>query len=186
MHWLSRFLSGNRPALLHSIAVVGSAPWRLQTHQNSPLERNLLASMAVPFGFSVGDFINGILLAKDVIQALSDSRGSHKEYNETILQLNSLEQALGQIEGSIADLQSSTQWTVLAATLTSCRAVIDDFLQGIEKYHVSLSRKGPKAIWKDTLRKIQWQFSMPEELASFRGKLSLSLCTIGLLFHTIQ
>jgi hypothetical protein len=92
--------------------------------------------MAAAFGFSIGDFINGIILVKDVIQALSDSRGSSKEYSETMSQLHILKLALGQIEGQFAVLQSSTHWTALAGTLTSCRAVIDDFLQGIEKYHV--------------------------------------------------
>jgi hypothetical protein len=146
----------------------------------------LLSSMAAPFGFSVGDFINGISLAKDVIQALSDSRGSSKEYSEMMSQLNGLELALSQVEGQFSELKNSTQWIALAGTLTSCRTVIDDFLQSIEKYHVSLSRKGPKAIWKDTLRKIQWQFFMPEELAAFRGKLSFYVCTIGMLLQTLQ
>jgi hypothetical protein len=36
--------------------------------------------MAATFGFSIGDFISGIILVKDIVQALSDSRGSSKEY----------------------------------------------------------------------------------------------------------
>jgi hypothetical protein len=49
-----------------------------------------------------------------------------------------------------------------------------------------LSRKGPSAIWKDALRKIQWQLSMPEDLVAFRGKLSYYVYAIGMLLHTIQ
>lgn len=38
--------------------------------------------MAAVFGFStnVSDFIAGIILIREIIQALSDSRGSSKEY----------------------------------------------------------------------------------------------------------
>jgi hypothetical protein len=129
--------------------------------------------MAAAFGFSIGDFINGIILVKDVIQALSDSRGSSKEYSETMSQLHILKLALGQIEGQFADLQSSGP-----SSMTFCRVS-----RNIMFY---LSRKGPSAIWKDALRKIQWQLSMPEDLVAFRGKLSYYVYAIGMLLHTIQ
>ena len=50
--------------------------------------------MAAAFGFSVGDFVNGINLVKDVIKALKDSTGSSKEYLELIAELRTLESAL--------------------------------------------------------------------------------------------
>jgi hypothetical protein len=67
----------------------------------------LLSSMAVPFGFSAGDFINAIILVKDVIKALSDSPGSSKEHNEMMSQLDGLELVLNQIDGQFADLQAA-------------------------------------------------------------------------------
>jgi hypothetical protein len=142
--------------------------------------------MAAAFGFSIGDFINGIILVKDVIQALSDSRGSSKEYSETMSQLHILKLALGQIEGQFADLQSSTHWTALAGTLTSVGPSSMTFCRVSRNIMFYLSRKGPSAIWKDALRKIQWQLSMPEDLVAFRGKLSYYVYAIGMLLHTIQ
>ncbi|KAF7514150.1 hypothetical protein GJ744_004475 [Endocarpon pusillum] len=46
--------------------------------------------MAATFGFSVGDFINGIHFVKDVIQAVSESRGSSNKYVKLGTQLESL------------------------------------------------------------------------------------------------
>lgn len=48
---------------------------------------------------------------------------------------------------------------------------------------MSLNRKGSRTIWKDTLRKIQWRVSLPEELVTLRAKVSIHVNTIGMLLH---
>ncbi len=50
--------------------------------------------MAVPFGFSAGDFIAALKVVKDVIDALHDSGGAGAEYRELIDELYLLETAL--------------------------------------------------------------------------------------------
>jgi hypothetical protein len=47
-----------------------------------------------PFGFSVGDFFAGAILIKDIVQALSDVKGSKSEYRALSEALQSLNQAL--------------------------------------------------------------------------------------------
>jgi hypothetical protein len=142
--------------------------------------------MAVPFGFSIGDFISGIILVKDIVQALSDNRGSSKEYLDLKVLLQSLALALNQIQGQFGDIQEDLHRAALVSAVTACREVVNDFLPGIEKYKESLCDDGPKSLWKDTLRKIKWKLSMPEELATFRGKISFHANAIGLLLHTVQ
>ena len=142
--------------------------------------------MAAFFRFSIGDFINGIHLVKEIIEALSESRGSSKEYVELSTQLDSLELALTQIESQYPDIEDNTHQVALVRAVTACSKLVYDFLQSIEKYHRSLSHKAPKSVWKETLRKIQWQLSMPEELVEFRGKISFHVNAIGMLLHTIQ
>ena len=142
--------------------------------------------MAAAFGFSIGDFINGINLVKDVIQALSESRGSSKEYVELRMQLESLELALNQIDSQFPGIEETTHRVALVSAVTTCRGLVNDFLQDIEKYHVPLSHKGPKSVWKDTLRKIQWRISISEELVAFRGKVAFHVNTIGMLLHIVQ
>ena len=53
--------------------------------------------MAGAFGFPIGDFINGIIVIKDVIQALQESRGSSQEFVEVIRELHMLERALMEV-----------------------------------------------------------------------------------------
>ena len=142
--------------------------------------------MVAFFGFSIGNFINGINLVKEVIQALSESQGSFKEYVELRIQLESLEMALAQIESQFPDIQEDVHQVALVSAVTACRELVYDFLHGIEKYHPSLSHNGPKSAWKETLCKMQWRLSMPEELMKFRGKLSFHLNVIGVLLHTIH
>ena len=142
--------------------------------------------MAAAFGFSIGDFINGINFVKDVIQALSESRGSSNEYVELRTQIESLEIALSQVQSQSPFIQEIVHPGALVSALTACRELVNTFLHGIEKYHVSLSRKAPRAVWKDTLRKIQWRVSVPEELVTFRAKISFYVNTIGMQLNVIQ
>ncbi|KAI9713535.1 MAG: hypothetical protein M1820_000917 [Bogoriella megaspora] len=53
--------------------------------------------MPVSFG-SVGDIISVSLLIKDLVVALSDSKGSVKEYEEAVRELQSLDKALLEVE----------------------------------------------------------------------------------------
>jgi hypothetical protein len=137
------------------------------------------------FGFSIGDFINGINLVKDVVQALSESRGSAREYAEPLTQLESLELAPNQIQSQFSDIQETSHRVTLVDAVTACCGLVNHFLRSIEKYHPSLSHKGPKSVWKETLRKIQWRLSMPEELVTFRGKISFHVNAIGILLHAV-
>ena len=61
--------------------------------------------MVTPFGFSVGDFVAGIELIRQLINALEDSAGSSSEYRDLIKELYSLERAL--LEVKHLDLNAS-------------------------------------------------------------------------------
>ncbi len=54
--------------------------------------------MLPTFGFSVGDFVAGINLVRELIKALEDSAGSSAEYLALIKELYSLERALLEVK----------------------------------------------------------------------------------------
>jgi hypothetical protein len=54
--------------------------------------------MTVPFGFSVGDFVDGIGLIRDIIEALQSTSTSSTRYQAVIFELFSLERALLEVK----------------------------------------------------------------------------------------
>src|ERR1700761_7754139 len=62
------------------------------------LEKLISAKMPVAFGFSMGDFVAGIALIRDLIKALEDGAGSGVEYRELIRELFGLERALLEVK----------------------------------------------------------------------------------------
>jgi hypothetical protein len=70
-----------------------------------PLGRNTsLYRWQPPSASQLGDFISGIILVKDIVQALNDNRSSFKEYLDLKALLQSLALALNQIQGQFGDI----------------------------------------------------------------------------------
>ena len=137
--------------------------------------------MGTPFGFSVGDFIAGINLVRDIIKALKDTTGSRKEYLELIAELRNLEVALLQVKGLYPQVQQDAHRAVLAQAVSDCQKGIEDFLQGINKYHRHLHLGGSTSKWKDALRKVQWHLCQTDELDSFRQRIGGHVASIEIL-----
>ena len=142
--------------------------------------------MAAAFGFSVGDFVNGINLVKDVIKALKDSTGSSKEYLELIAELRTLESALLNVKALYPQLQQNAQQAVLAQAVRDCQQSIDGFLQGLGKYHKHLHLGGSTNKWKDALRKVQWHLCKSDDLNSFRQRVATHVAALEMLILTMQ
>ncbi len=142
--------------------------------------------MADAFGFSTGDFITGMKLVKDIIQALSDSRGSSKEYQEIIAELRNLETVLILVKEQDNQTTQISQRTALRQAVEDCRTIIDEFLVSIRKYHGHLHVGGSNNKWKSSLRKIQWHFCKADKLTPFRLRIASLVQNIGILLATIQ
>lgn len=142
--------------------------------------------MLPPFGFSVGDFIAGINLVRDVIKALEDSAGSSLEYRELIRELYGLERALIEVKHlDLSDSQCSQQ-IALQHAATQCQETTDIFLQTIRKYQPALSNAISKLSLQGNLRKIQWALCKRDDIERFRAKVSGHAAAINILLMTIQ
>jgi hypothetical protein len=54
---------------------------------------------AVPFGFSVGDFVASIELIHKAAKALRSTSGATKQYQQTLLDLELIESVLRRVQG---------------------------------------------------------------------------------------
>lgn len=140
----------------------------------------------IPFGVSVGDFISGINLIRELIKALEDSAGSSVEYRDLIRELYSLERALLEVKHLNLDESQHTQSVALRQAAVQCQQTIDEFLQKIRKFQPSSSTGGSKSPWRDGLRKIEWALYKKDDVQKFRAQLNGHTASINILLMTLQ
>jgi hypothetical protein len=119
------------------------------------------------FGFSTGDFINGINLVKNLIEALHESRGSSQEFVEVINELYSLERALLEVKTMQFSAEESPQHAAVLQAVILCRSSIDKFIAGISKYQPHLRVGGSSERCLDILRQVQWRLYKRDEVIRF-------------------
>ena len=142
--------------------------------------------MAVPFGFSAGDFIAAIGLVKDLVKALHDSNGSSREYRELIDELRGLEIALLEVKALDLEVEQRAKRVALRQAASQCQVSIDDFLKGLSKYQPHLRSGGSSRNWKAAFRKIQWHLCKKDDLVKFRAEIGFHTQSIQMLMLSIQ
>lgn len=140
----------------------------------------------VPFGFSVGDFVDGIELIRQACNALKSSAGSSKEYQDLIHELYSLERSLLEVKHLDVAETLRPQKTAVEQAALQCQETISQFLSKISKYHRSLRVGGSGSNWRDRLRKIDWALYKKEEVQEFRAKIQGHTSSIITLLMTLQ
>jgi hypothetical protein len=142
--------------------------------------------MSAGFGFSVGDFIAGIQLVRDVITSLQASSGSSSAYKALIMELFSLERALLEVKALKRFNHTPDQVDALKCAASQCQLTIDRFMTKVQKYQPSLNAQGSGSKRRDSLRKVQWALCKKEDVASFKAEISGHAIAINLLIATAQ
>ena len=142
--------------------------------------------MLPPFGFSVGDFVSGINLIRELIKALEDSAGSSADYVDLIRELYSLERALLEVKHLDLDESQEPQNLALRQAATQCQQTIDEFLQRTHKFQPALRAFGSKSSWRDGLRKVEWALCKKDDVQKFGAQLLGHTTSINLMMMTIQ
>jgi hypothetical protein len=157
--------------------------------------------MAAPaFGFSVGDFVVGIQLVKDLIKALNEAAGAKASYRRLIAELLNLDEALGRVRELRVDESQAAQKIALEQVATQCQESITDFLKRNEKFKATLgsgsglalvaSQSQPSAAspsrWRSTMHKIQWALLKDDDVEALRTQISAHTTTISLILNTMQ
>ncbi|CZR63961.1 uncharacterized protein PAC_13858 [Phialocephala subalpina] len=141
----------------------------------------------ITFG-SVGDIIAVGQIALALAKALSDSRGSAKEYQDLVKELQAFEQALLQVLTLWQSYEDSPELKELGTTtiniVNDWREILLAFRLKVDnKYGTSLCAGGSAQWLKDVTKKVLWQ-KEKEEILELRRKLQMASHTIAMLCLT--
>lgn len=143
--------------------------------------------MAAPFfGFSLGDFIAGLKLVKDLVEALNDSVGAKPSYQRLIAELVNLERALTEVRSLQVDDSQASQKIALEQAASQCQENIANFLEKNAKFSSTLGTSPTCSKWRTNLHKIQWGLCKADAMDKFRAEISGHVLTINTLIATIQ
>ena len=119
---------------------------------------------------SFGDIVAAATIAHSIYQALKDSTGSSFEYQCLIDELSFFEDALSRVDCALKAIPlNELDRQSIQEEITRCYKLLRKFMGHIQKYEVVISgSKWYTSIW----RKITWAILKPDEVASFRRKLS--------------
>jgi hypothetical protein len=117
------------------------------------------------FGFSVGDILGGASLAYKLCNALSDAKGSSRDYQQLIAELNVVHKVLIQVEQlRVSNQLAQATLNALLFITNSANEAMEVFLADHEKYTESFKRGGSGNMLKDSWRKGKWAFEMEIEV----------------------
>ena len=138
------------------------------------------------FGFSFGDFVDGIELIRQLINAVKDGAGSSREYQDLVHELYSLERALLEVKQAQITDELRPQRIAVEQAALQCQETISQFLLKISKYQLSFRVGGSGSTWRDGLRKIQWALYRKEDVQRFRAQIQGHTSSIMTLLMTMQ
>ena len=140
----------------------------------------------VGFGFSAGDFVDGINLVRELIKALEDSAGSAAQYRALISELYSLERALLEVQSLDLDEAQHPQSAAIRQAASQFQHTVDDFLRITRKFQPSFSIHGSGSSWRNGIRRLQWSLYKKEDVQRFRAQISGHAASINMLLLTVQ
>ncbi|KAL9130840.1 MAG: hypothetical protein Q9217_001092 [Psora testacea] len=141
--------------------------------------------MAVGFGFSVSDLCMGLKLIKDSVEALDNKRGAAEDYANLLLEVNSLHDALANVEGLLSSERlPHRQRVALERSSLACQDSVHTFLDSISAYqpHLYASAKS----FTSKFRKVKWALCRKEDVAKLRAQLGRHASSINMLLITFQ
>lgn len=150
-------------------------------------------SRKMSFGFSAGDFIAAATLVKDIVVCLKDTGGSASEYQELMLELDTLRLALDKIEHLNVSEERQLATNAIKVAALNCQYVLRDSLTKLRKYK-GLEHGTDGGGWiRSSAKKAQWEVAMKKDiqdlrayLAAHTNSLNIRLVTEGLYETPIQ
>jgi Asp-tRNA(Asn)/Glu-tRNA(Gln) amidotransferase C subunit len=143
---------------------------------------------AVPFGFSVGDFVASIELIHKAAKALRSTSGATGHYQQTLLDLELIEGVLRRVQGlSPASASQETIRTIQLCGL-ACHVPLDHFLQKARKLepYLDFDRRSSAANFFHTRKaghKLQWAILLEEDVAKLKASIGPGIEIINTLLQ---
>ncbi|CZR57700.1 uncharacterized protein PAC_07589 [Phialocephala subalpina] len=141
--------------------------------------------MAVPFGFSVGDFVAAIGLINDVHKALGETGGARDSFKDIYGDLTQLELVLAQLQdGGWAKGCDLGHANAVRGMALTCQVPLKAFLEKLNLYKPMLVKQdagGFVAFIKGKGRQVGWVLQMQDEVKEFRAAIMGKVAVITLL-----
>ena len=142
--------------------------------------------MVVPFGFSIGDFIDGINIAVDVVKACKDADGASSDFVRVLVEFETYLALLRKLQD--ASVPTTTEVNRLAS---SCEKPIRQFRTKVERYRCSLAKPTESQDFvhqtvrnlRTFPRKAQWAIVAKKTVEELRLGIGPQLSAIGLLIE---
>jgi hypothetical protein len=133
---------------------------------------------AVPFGFSVGDFVASIELIHKAAKALRSTSGAIGHYQQTLVDLELIESVLRRVQG--LSPASASQETIRAIQLCglACHVPLEHFLRKARELepYLNFDRNSSASDFhriRKTGHKLRWAILLEEDVAKLRPALDL-------------
>ncbi|KAH7066890.1 hypothetical protein BKA63DRAFT_130333 [Paraphoma chrysanthemicola] len=145
--------------------------------------------MVPAFGFSVGDFVAAANLIHKVSTALKDKSGAANEYQQILIELESLARTLKHLEALQPTESNAAHVNAIRGMALTCRWPLQDFLEKIRKFErtmgVFATGVNPAKAFG---RKARWAVFMTDEVARLRTAIGAKVLSINLLLamHTSE
>ncbi len=149
-----------------------------------PLSKGL--SVAMSFGFSVGDFLAAIELVHNLALALSNNRGSGAKFKGLIQELYAIERVMIEIKTlQMPPGLESQIWMVQQAT-SQAQTAITKFLQQNDVYMRYLGQENSSKWWNKAFYKIKWAVCKSDDVEELRASLRGHTMAMGLVLQVLQ
>ncbi|KAL8914321.1 MAG: hypothetical protein Q9171_001041 [Xanthocarpia ochracea] len=143
------------------------------------------SDMAVPFGFSVSDFVTlGKLIGKVAVE-LGENDEASPEYQSLLIELEALDRALRKLQTLKPAKHELFQLTSIRATALACQRPLQDFLDKVSKFESNLGTFiAANNKWRGLPRRMQFRVMFKEDVKKLRSTLTSHVITINLLLTT--
>jgi hypothetical protein len=143
---------------------------------------------AVPFGFSVGDFVASIELIHKAAKALRSTSGATGHYQQTLLDLELIESVLLRVQG--LSPTSASQETIQKIQLCgrACHVPLDHFLQKAKKLepYLNFNKNSSEADFLHIKKggyKLRWAILLEEDVAKLKASIGPNIEIINTLLQ---
>ncbi|KAF2731099.1 hypothetical protein EJ04DRAFT_514787, partial [Polyplosphaeria fusca] len=121
--------------------------------------------MAVPFGFSLGDFLAVGKLIQQVAVELGENHEAAPEFQSLMIELEALGRALNKLQTLKPAKHELFQLTSIRSTALACQKPLQDFLAKISKFESRLGAfNAADNKWKGLPRRMQFRIMFKDDV----------------------
>ena len=140
----------------------------------------------MPIGVaSIGDIVALCLLTKDLITALNQTRGSSRDFQQLVKQLQSLASVLHEVDLLTKREKITPSLDAIRVTLSriaaDCQDLIEPFYGRLRGYQDRLKLGGSGRVLHDAACKWRWKFCEADEVERLRADLLAHTMTMQTL-----